>query len=96
MNETQEIADALFGVLRLMVDEPDAMTMILSIGPQDEIAIHLSVSAADEGKVIGKQGVMAKCLRVIVLAMAKKANRRITLHFDPVDQQPKKYLSLYP
>ena len=39
-----------------MVDEPDAMTIILSVGPQDETAIHLSVSAADAGKVIGKEG----------------------------------------
>ena len=89
MDEAQKIADALLGVIRLMVDEPDAMTIILSVGPQDETAIHLSVSASDAGKVIGKEGRTAKCLRIIVLAMAKKAKRRITLHFDPVGNTQK-------
>jgi uncharacterized protein len=96
MEEVQKVADALMGVIRLMVDEPDVMTMILSVGPQDETAIHLSVSATDAGKVIGKEGRTAKCLRIIVLAMAKKAKRRITLHFDQAGYQHKKYPSLYP
>jgi predicted RNA-binding protein YlqC (UPF0109 family) len=52
----QKIANALLGVIRLMVDEPEAMTMIISDGPLDETAIHVSVSAADAGKLIGKEG----------------------------------------
>ncbi len=44
-----------------------------------EIIINLSVAQADMGKVIGKQGRIAKAIRTLVKAAAIKAGERVTV-----------------
>jgi len=44
------------------------------------VTLHIAVSSADLGKIIGKQGRNARALRVLVRAMAMAANERISLY----------------
>ena len=45
----------------------------------NEIVIKLSVAKEDMGKIIGKQGRIAKAIRTVVKAAAIKENKRVTV-----------------
>jgi len=63
-----------------LVDKPDEIKITL-----DGERISLTVAPSDMGKVIGKQGRIAKAIRSIVRSAAIKANVRVTL--DIVDAE---------
>ena len=44
---------------------------------ENEIVLKLSVAPADMGKVIGKQGKIAKAIRTVVRASASKSDKKI-------------------
>ena len=46
-------------------------------GTENDVTIELSVHPDDMGKIIGKQGRMAKALRTIVKAAAVKEGKQI-------------------
>jgi predicted RNA-binding protein YlqC (UPF0109 family) len=63
-------------IAKALVDFPEEV----SVTEKDEgrsILIELHVSPADMGKVIGKQGRIAKAIRSVVKAASSKDNRRI-------------------
>lgn len=45
----------------------------------NEVLIKLSVAKEDMGKIIGKQGRIAKAIRTVVKAAAIKQNKRVTV-----------------
>lgn len=55
------------------VDEPDEYGVIY---------YHLHVAESDMGRVIGKQGRIAKAIRVVMRAAANKANQKISVEID--------------
>ena len=55
------------------VDEPDA---------EGVIVYHLHVAADDMGRVIGKQGRIAKAIRTVMRAGAGRANQKIMVEID--------------
>ena len=59
-----------------LVDNPDQVTVTEVEGNQS-IIIELRVAPDDMGKVIGKQGRIAKAIRTVVKAAATKQNKRI-------------------
>ena len=61
-----------------LVDQPDAVK-VTQVDNGKEITIHLTVAQEDMGKVIGKQGRIAKAIRTVVKAAAVKADKRITV-----------------
>jgi len=61
-----------------LVDQPDAVK-VTQVDNGKEITIHLTVAPEDMGKVIGKQGRIAKAIRTVVKAAAVKANKRVTV-----------------
>lgn len=61
-----------------LVDNPDAVE-VKEIEGKQGIVIELKVSPDDMGKVIGKQGRIAKALRTVVKAAATKANKRVVV-----------------
>lgn len=61
-----------------LVDQPDAVK-VTQVENGKEITIHLVVAPEDMGKVIGKQGRIAKAIRTVVKAAAIKANKKVTL-----------------
>ncbi len=64
-------------IARSLVDKPDEV-VVREIGNRgDASVIELKVSAQDMGKVIGKQGRIAKALRTVVKAAAVKQNKNV-------------------
>ena len=54
-----------------LVDQPDAVQVMETEGPE-AIILELSVAPEDMGKVIGKQGRIAKAIRTVVKAATDK------------------------
>ena len=58
-------------IAKALVDNPDEV-VVTETQKDEEIVIELKVAAADMGKVIGKQGRIAKAIRSVVKAAASK------------------------
>lgn len=63
-------------IAKALVDSPDAVEVKEVLG-KEAIVIELRVAPEDMGKVIGKQGRIAKAIRTVVKAAATKANKRV-------------------
>lgn len=63
-------------IARALVDYPDEVHIRENNGERT-IVYELSVHPDDMGKVIGKQGRIAKALRVVVNAAAVKENKKV-------------------
>ena len=59
-----------------LVDNPDEVS-VATVEKEGETVIELKVATSDMGKVIGKQGRIAKAIRVVVKAAAAKNNKNI-------------------
>ena len=62
-------------IAQSLVDNPDAVE-VREIEGEQSIIIELRVAPEDMGKVIGKQGRIAKAIRTVVKAAATKENKR--------------------
>jgi predicted RNA-binding protein YlqC (UPF0109 family) len=65
-------------IAKALVDNPDEVFVTEVEGTQSLI-IELKVSPEDMGKVIGKQGRIAKAIRTVVKAAATKENKRVVV-----------------
>lgn len=65
-------------IAKSLVDHPEAVEVTESID-NDTIVIELRVAPQDMGKVIGKQGRIAKALRTVVKAAAIKENKKVVV-----------------
>ena len=63
-------------VARSLVDNKDAVTVEETAGPEATI-LELHVAPEDMGKVIGKQGRIAKALRAVVRAATTKSDKPV-------------------
>ena len=63
---------------RQLVDDPDAVSVEQS-EEEDELVLRLHVAEADRGKVIGRQGRIARALRTVIRASAVRERRRVRL-----------------
>lgn len=66
-------------IARSLVENPDAVEVTEKAGRNSTIVIELKVAPDDMGKVIGKQGRIAKALRSVVKAAATKANKKVVV-----------------
>ena len=64
---------------RRLVDEPDAVRVEQVEGDDGSLVLRLHVAENDVGKVIGRQGRIARALRTIVRAGGPNAGRRLQL-----------------
>ena len=65
-------------IIRALVDEPDQVEINVVEGEKSTI-FELKVAPSDTGKVIGKNGRIAKAIRTILNAAIAKSGKRITL-----------------
>ncbi|MGN0711630.1 MAG: KH domain-containing protein [Anaerovoracaceae bacterium] len=65
-------------IAKSLVDDPDAVE-VKEVQGKQAIVIELRVAPNDMGKVIGKQGRIAKALRTVVKAAATKANKKVVV-----------------
>ena len=61
---------------RSLVDHPDQVKVTATEGP-DAVILELNVAAEDMGKVIGKQGRIAKAIRAVVKAATAKNSKPV-------------------
>jgi Predicted RNA-binding protein (contains KH domain) len=66
----------LIDIARAIVDNPDAVTVTEKIDG-NSVYLQLSVDQSDMGKVIGKQGRIAKAIRTVVKASANHDNKKV-------------------
>ena len=69
------IAELVEYIARNLVDDPDSVKVVSKQG-EDAIVIELTVSKDDMGKVIGKQGRIAKAIRTVVRAASVKSETK--------------------
>ena len=65
-------------IAKSLVDSPEEVQVTESVDNKTTI-IQLKVAADDMGKVIGKQGRIAKALRSVVKAAATKENKKVVV-----------------
>ena len=65
-------------VVKSLVDAPDEVSVNVIEGEKSTI-LELKVAQEDVGKVIGKQGRIAKAIRTILSASATRDGKRATL-----------------
>lgn len=63
-------------IAKALVDSPDEVVVTES-ETEREIVLQLHVAQEDMGKVIGKQGRIAKAIRSVVKAASSKDNKRV-------------------
>ena len=75
--------ELLFAIVEGLVTDPSAVT-ITEDEPNEEgiIVLHLNVAADDMGRVIGKQGRIAKAIRTLMRAGAARDNRKVAVEID--------------
>ena len=61
-----------------LVDKPEEVD-VRTVEGEDGLVIELRVSEADMGKVIGKQGRIAKAIRTVVKAVAIRENKKVSV-----------------
>jgi predicted RNA-binding protein YlqC (UPF0109 family) len=73
------MAELLAELARRLVDEPDAVRVEQVEEPDGSLLLRLHVAEGDVGKVIGRQGRLARALRTVVRAGGVQAGRRLQL-----------------
>jgi uncharacterized protein len=73
------VAELLAELARRLVDEPDAVRVEQVDVDDGSLLLRLHVAEGDVGKVIGRQGRLARSLRTIVRAGGVAAGRRLQL-----------------
>lgn len=66
-----------------LVEQPEAVSVTMDEPREDgSVVYHLHVAEADMGRVIGKQGRIAKAIRVVMRAAATRTNSKISVEID--------------
>jgi len=65
-------------IAKALVDNPDAVAVKAVEGERSTV-LELKVAPEDMGKVIGKQGRIAKAIRTVVKAAATKSDKRVVV-----------------
>ena len=63
-----------------LVDNKDAVE-IKELEGEKSVVFEVKVADEDMGKIIGKQGAIAKSIRTIMKAVASKENKRVSIEF---------------
>ena len=68
-------------IAKALVDDPDAV-VVTEKENEKEIVVELSVAPSDMGKVIGKQGRIAKAIRSVVKAASSKEDKKVIVEIQ--------------
>jgi len=69
-------------IAKNLVDNPDQVRVTESTGNSGALTLELHVAQEDMGKVIGKQGKIAKAIRSVVKAAAIHKNVRVVVEIQ--------------
>jgi len=76
MMETVHSMELVEVIAKSLVDNPEEVTVTEKTEGRNTI-LELHVASSDMGKVIGKQGRIAKAIRSVVKAASSKDNKRV-------------------
>ena len=65
-------------VARNLVEHPDQVTVTETV-EDGEMVLELRVAPEDMGKVIGRQGRIAKEIRVLIRSVAQRSGKRVSV-----------------
>ncbi len=68
-------------IAKALVNNPDEV-VVIETEENGETRLDLTVDPSDMGKVIGKQGRIAKAIRTVLKVAASKENKRVTLDIN--------------
>lgn len=68
--------DLLTVIAKALVDEPESVS-VNQIDGEQSVILELKVADSDMGKVIGRQGRIAKSIRTVMKAAANRENTRV-------------------
>ncbi len=66
-------------IAKALVDNPQEVSITEINNEDNSITYELRVAESDMGKVIGKQGRIAKALRTVVKAAASRENKKVSV-----------------
>ena len=72
--------DILETIILNLVDDKEAVE-IKELDGEKSIVFEVKVAQGDMGKIIGKQGRLAKCIRTVMKAVATKEQKRVSVEF---------------
>ena len=73
--------ELLLYIARSLVDHPDQVT-VTEVENGDELTLELRVAPDDMGKVIGKQGRIAKAIRSVVKAASSRLEKKVMVEIQ--------------
>ncbi len=65
-----------------LVEKPDQVSVTVEEAESGATVYHLHVAEDDMGRVIGKQGRIAKAIRVVMRAAATREDKKIMVEID--------------
>ncbi len=75
--------ELLIAIAAGLVENPDAVTATVDEPNEEGVTVyHLHVAENDVGRVIGKQGRIAKAIRVVMRAAANRNDEKIAVEID--------------
>ena len=75
--------ELLLAVARGLVDDKDAVTVTADEPDAEGVTVyHLHVAEEDMGRVIGKQGRIAKAMRTVMRAAATRQDMKVSVDID--------------
>lgn len=77
------MSELLIAIASGLVEQPEAVTATVD-EPNEEgiIVYHLHVAESDMGRVIGKQGRIAKAIRTVMRAAANRNGEKVAVEID--------------
>ena len=75
--------DLLLQIARGLVGNPDAVSVDVEEPAEDgTVVYHLHVAQEDMGRVIGKQGRIAKAIRIVMRSAASRNDEKISVEIE--------------
>ncbi len=75
--------ELLITIVKGLVANPDAVTVTVDeVDDRGVVVYHLHVAEDDMGRVIGKQGRIAKAIRTVVKAGATRTGEKVQVDID--------------
>ena len=65
-------------IAKSLVDNPDQV-VVTETEKGDELLVELRVASSDMGKVIGRQGRIAKAIRSVVKAASSRSDKKVVV-----------------
>ena len=71
--------DLLIALAQSLVEKPDEVKVEEQVAEDGTVVFYLRVADGDMGRVIGKQGRIAKAIRTLVRAAASREDKKVSV-----------------